>query len=90
METPEELKNKYKEYAQEKEISLNPNEKIVNAIIEGLLANEQTKGEKYCPCRKVTGDREEDKKIICPCIYHLDEISSMGHCHCNLFTKKTA
>ncbi|MFA6252446.1 MAG: ferredoxin-thioredoxin reductase catalytic domain-containing protein [Candidatus Paceibacterota bacterium] len=88
METPEELKNKYKLYAQEKGISLNSNEKIVDAIIGGLLNNEQRHGEKYCPCRKVTGNAEEDKKIICPCIYHMDEISSMGHCHCNLFVKK--
>ncbi|MCK9578282.1 ferredoxin:thioredoxin reductase [bacterium] len=88
METPEELKNKYIEYANGKDISLNPNEKIVNAIIGGLLNNEEKHGEKYCPCRKVTGNTEEDKKIICPCVYHLDEIKEMGHCHCNLFVKK--
>ncbi|MCK9393530.1 MAG: ferredoxin-thioredoxin reductase catalytic domain-containing protein [Candidatus Paceibacterota bacterium] len=90
MAKPEELKTEYEKYALEKDISLNPNEKIVNAIIGGLLNNEDKYGEKYCPCRKVTGDKEEDKKIICPCIYHLDEINSMGHCHCNLFVKKTA
>jgi ferredoxin-thioredoxin reductase catalytic subunit len=87
MAKSEELKNEYEEYAKENEISLNPNEKIVNAIIEGLLNNEEKYGEKYCPCRKVTGDKEEDKKIICPCIYHLEEINSIGHCHCNLFIK---
>jgi len=88
MTKSEELKNEYKEYAKGKEISLNPNEKIVDAIIGGLFNNEEKYGEKYCPCRKVIGNKEEDKKIICPCIYHLDEINSMGHCHCNLFVKK--
>lgn len=88
METPEELKNKYIEYSKEKDISLNPNERIVDAIIGGLLNNEEKYGEKYCPCRKVTGNIDEDKKIICPCIYHMDEIKEMGHCHCNLFVKK--
>ena len=68
--------------------SLNSNEKIVDAIIGELFNNEEKYGEKYCPCRKVTGNKEEDKKIICPCIYHLDEIEEMGHCHCNLFVKK--
>lgn len=84
----EELLKTYIEYAEKNNIALNPNEKIVEAIIDGLLNREQVNGERYCPCRKVSGDKEEDKKIICPCIYHLEEIETMGHCHCNLFVKK--
>ncbi|MDD5639975.1 MAG: ferredoxin-thioredoxin reductase catalytic domain-containing protein [Candidatus Pacebacteria bacterium] len=87
MEKTEEIRLKYEEYSKKNNISLNPNETIVNGIINGLLNNEQKYGEQYCPCRKVTGDKEIDKKIICPCIYHMDEIASMGHCHCNLFVK---
>lgn len=83
-----ELRVGYEKYAAEKGIALNSNDNIVSTIISGLLKREEEYGEKYCPCRKVTGNKEEDKKIICPCIYHLDEINSIGHCHCNLFVKK--
>ncbi|MDD4409481.1 MAG: ferredoxin-thioredoxin reductase catalytic domain-containing protein [Candidatus Pacebacteria bacterium] len=83
-----ELLEGYTAYAEEKGIALNSNERIVGAVIEGLLYNEEQKGAKYCPCRKVSGNKEEDEKIICPCVYHLDEIETMGHCHCNLFVSK--
>lgn len=87
-ENAKDLIEEYKKYAEEKGISLNPNERLVIAVVEGLLDWEKRSGERYCPCRKVTGDKEEDKKIICPCVYHLEEVESMGHCHCNLFVKK--
>ncbi|MBN2330533.1 MAG: ferredoxin:thioredoxin reductase [Candidatus Aenigmarchaeota archaeon] len=77
----------YKGYAKRSGFRLNPDMKIVEAICLGLLANEQKHGARYCPCRMVTGDKEEDKKIVCPCVYHKDEIKKMGHCHCRLFVR---
>lgn len=76
------------EHAQLKKISLNPDQRISEAVIKGLLEREQKYGQRYCPCRKITGCLEEDKKIICPCVYHLDEIEKDGHCLCRLFVKK--
>lgn len=75
-------------YAAKEGIKLNPNEKVVLGIIRGLLRNKKFKGEIYCPCRMVTGNKEEDKKIICPCIYHKQEIRDMNHCKCTLFFGK--
>jgi ferredoxin-thioredoxin reductase catalytic subunit len=83
----EELIKQYEQYAKDNGFALNPNRKIVEGIVGGLLAREEKFGARYCPCRIVTGDKEEDKKIICPCIYHKDEIEKDGHCHCNLFVK---
>lgn len=83
-----ELKEKSKKYAESAGIALNPNEKIVDGIIKGLLRNKEKNGELYCPCRMQTGLKEADKKIICPCAYHLKEIEEDGHCHCLLFVKK--
>jgi len=83
----DELIKKYSEYAQENGFQLNPDKKTVERIIKGLLANEQKHGEKYCPCRRLTGDKEEDSKKICPCVYHKDEIAKDGRCFCGLFTK---
>lgn len=84
----EKLLKSAKEYAEkEPTLKLNPNTAIVNAIVKGLARNKEKYGEAYCPCRQVSGDKEEDKKIICPCIYNKDEIEKQGYCHCRLFVK---
>lgn len=83
----EKLKKKYAEYAKENGFNLNPDEKILNGVLNGLIARKENFGEKYCPCRKMTGNKKEDKRIICPCIYHKEEIERDGHCFCNLFTR---
>lgn len=82
-----ELREKYEKYAKENSFSLNPDEKTTENIIKALLLREKEFGEKYCPCRRITGDKEVDRKIICPCIYHKEEIKEDGHCLCNLFVK---
>ncbi len=84
-ENSEELRKEAEEHAQKTGIKLNPKDKIVETIMKGLLKNKESKGENYCPCRIVSGDKEEDKKIICPCIYHKKEIEVDGHCKCYLF-----
>ena len=64
---------------------VNPNEKQLGAVIKGLARNTIRFGEQYCPCRMRTGDLDKDKEIICPCIFHEDEIANDGYCHCRLF-----
>ena len=83
-----ELKKAAKKYADSVGISLNPNDKIVDGIVAGLLKNKEKKGEIYCPCRRVIGDKEKDKEIICPCVFGRGEVELQGHSHCNLFVKK--
>ena len=80
--------DKSKEYAESAGYMLNPDGKVVNIVALGLLNNEKKYGKQYCPCRRVKGNAEEDAKIICPCIYHQEEIAKDGHCHCRLFVKK--
>ena len=77
----------YEDYAQKNNLRLNPDKKAIERIMKGLLANEAKHGKKYCPCRRVTGDKAEDAKKICPCIWHKDEVEKDGHCFCNLFVK---
>jgi len=83
----EKLMKKLEQHADEKGIKLNPNKAIVENIADSLLTREKELGEQYCPCRRPTGDKEEDKKIICPCVYHLDEIKKDGQCLCLLYVK---
>ena len=90
MESEEEQKllEQSKKFAEETGIALNPNEKIAKAVVKGLIAKEKQFGEKYCPCRVLSKDKEKDKEIICPCVFHRKEIEEQGHCHCNLFVAK--
>jgi len=83
----EELIKEYIDYAEKNGFKLNPDRKVVERIIDGLFAKEKLNGKKYCPCRRVTGNEEEDLKIVCPCIYHKDEIAKDGKCFCGLFVK---
>ena len=61
-------------------ISLNENEKIVNAVKEGL---KRTGG--YCPCRI-----ERIPEYICMCEEFRNQIKDPfyeGYCHCRLYYK---
>ncbi len=77
----------YEKYAESMGFKLNPNKAIVEGTIKGLMARKEEFGEPYCPCRKMSGVKEEDELIICPCAYHEEEIEKDGHCFCNLFVK---
>jgi ferredoxin-thioredoxin reductase catalytic subunit len=83
----EQLMKEYEKYAKENGFQLNPDKKALERILSGLLKNEAKYGAKYCPCRRVSGDKEEDAKKICACIWHKDEIKNNGHCLCQLYFK---
>jgi ferredoxin-thioredoxin reductase catalytic subunit len=87
MDKIENLIKEYSEYAQNNGFRLNPNKKVVEGIVAGLLKNEEKYGKKYCPCRRISGNAEEDSKKICPCFWHKDEIQKDGHCFCQLYVK---
>ncbi len=81
------MMERYDNYAKSNGFRLNPDKKTVERVINGLLLNEKKYGKKYCPCRRVSGNGEEDTKKICPCAFHKEEIEKDGHCLCNLFVK---
>jgi len=83
----EEMIKNYADYSRSNGFKLNPDKAAVERIMKGLLANEKKHGKKYCPCRRVTGNAEEDAKNICPCAYHRQELEKEGHCLCWLFVK---
>jgi len=84
----EEVIRGYQEYAEKNGFKLNPDREVVERLAKGLLENEKKYGERYCPCRRVVGNLEEDKPKICPCAWHREEIEKEGHCLCGLFWKK--
>lgn len=83
-----EILSSLQEYAKKSGFTLNPDKKQLNFIIKGLKANEDKHGFRFCTCRVVTGNSDRDGLIICPCIYHKQEITSQGSCFCKLFFTK--
>jgi len=77
-----------KAYAKKNNFVLNPDKKQLKTVIRGLVRNKSRYGHQYCPCRIRSGDEEKDRAIVCPCVYHKDEIKQDGSCHCNLYFKK--
>jgi len=53
-----------------------------------LIKQIEKYGKPYCPCRKVTGDPERDRVIICPCKYHVNELKKYHTCLCGLYREK--
>jgi ferredoxin-thioredoxin reductase catalytic subunit len=76
-----------KEYAQKNGLKTNPDYDIVVFAIKGLAQNKKEYGIQYCGCQKVTGNKEKDKDIICPCIHRTLDIQKKGSCKCGLFIK---
>ena len=64
----------------------NKDRERVFELLEALLVN---KGRYMsCPCRLAGGDRENDKDIICPCVYRAPDVEEYGSCYCNLYVSK--
>jgi len=78
----------YQDYAEKNGFMLNPDKKVVERLVTGLLLNEEKWGAKYCPCRRISGNQKEDQPKICPCKWHREEIEKDGQCFCGLFHKK--
>ena len=65
--------------------ALNRDEGFLADLVEGLKTNYNRYGYFLCPCRDGTGNRGEDKDIICPCDYNVPDQKEYGHCYCALF-----
>lgn len=84
----DELRKRLEGYAEGKDFRFNPDEEIVSGILAAMTKRREKFGNDFCPCRRVTGDAEKDKDIVCPCAFHLEELEKDGHCHCYLFTRE--
>jgi len=57
-------------------------------LLESLIANKDRLGYMACPCRLANGERENDKDIICPCVYREEDVKEFGACYCALYVSK--
>ena len=58
------------------------------SIIADLLVNKARYGYMACPCRLASGDRGEDRDILCPCLYRKQDVQEYGSCYCNLYVSR--
>jgi len=66
-----------------------PNPEMVDFLLEQEVLLEKKHGSPFCPCQALTGNREADMKIVCPCIpYHRKHFDYMKQCWCGLFIHK--
>jgi len=59
--------------------------KRVDELLEALLINKERYGYMACPCRLASGEKDDDKDIICPCVYREPDVAEFGSCYCNLY-----
>lgn len=102
VETLKVPKEKFKEklkfaktVAKERKWRVNPDPKIRNMLLVGLIKNEEKFGLPLCPCKTpVDENGEVIKKNVCPCqktdnfLGSEEEIKRKGHCFCGLFLDK--
>ena len=76
-------------FTEKNEFQVSPDSEKVNMLLEGIFNNEKNHGLKYCPCRLITKDFEEDLKIVCPCNFLAhDTYKEKGECWCGLFVRR--
>ncbi len=57
-------------------------------LLESLLTNKERMGYMACPCRLANGSFEDDRDIICPCVYREEDLKEYGACFCALYVTK--
>lgn len=60
----------------------------VDELLEALITNKERYGYMVCPCRLASGERDQDKDIICPCVYREPDVQEFGSCYCNLYVSR--
>jgi ferredoxin-thioredoxin reductase catalytic subunit len=66
----------------------NKDESMTLQLMDSLLANKERYGYMACPCRLASGDRNQDRDIICPCEYREDDVREYGSCFCGLYVSR--
>jgi len=83
-----ELYDKLKKVQEPKGYYFSNDHERVMELLDALLVNKERYGYMVCPCRLASGDRENDRDIICPCEYREPDVAEFGSCYCNLYVSK--
>ena len=84
-----EFRDAIERFAVGNDFQVNPDKKRIETLFEGIFNNEKNHGLKYCPCRLITKDFEEDLKLVCPCNFlSHSTYKEKGECWCGLFKRR--
>ncbi len=81
----EQLYAALKKSQEAKGIYFNKDKDLVFELLESLILNKERYGYMACPCRLACGDRDNDKDIVCPCVYRAKDLEEFGACFCGLY-----
>ena len=81
----EQLYEMLKKAQEPKGYYFNTDKERVFDLLAALITNKNRHGYMACPCRLASGDKENDKDIICPCVYREPDLEEYGSCYCNLY-----
>jgi ferredoxin-thioredoxin reductase catalytic subunit len=73
---------------EQKKYFLNPDTAFVKKLVKSLLENQERYGHWACPCRLASGNREEDRDILCPCDYMKLDVQEFAACCCALYVSE--
>lgn len=84
----EKIYQRLDKFAESKGYHLNPDIEFTKDLIRSLLINQKRYGYWACPCRLASGNRAEDRDIICPCDYRDPDLNEFGACYCALYVSQ--
>jgi ferredoxin-thioredoxin reductase catalytic subunit len=84
----QELFDRMKKVQEPKGYYFNTEKERTLELLNALLLNKERYGYMGCPCRLLSGDRQADRDIICPCVYSVPDIEEYGSCYCNLYVSE--
>lgn len=84
----DELHDRLKKTQEAKGYFFNNDRERTFDLLRGLLTNRDRYGYMSCPCRLASGHREQDKDIICPCVYRQPDVAEFGACYCQLYVSE--
>ena len=84
----DDLHDTLKKIQEQKGYYFNEDKERTFDLLRGLLTNKARYGYMSCPCRLASGNREEDKDIVCPCAYRKPDVNEFGSCYCQLYVKR--
>jgi ferredoxin-thioredoxin reductase catalytic subunit len=84
----EKLYEMLKKSQEEKGYYFSKDRERVFDLLNALIQNKERYGYMACPCRLASGDRDQDKDIICPCVYREPDVQEYGSCYCNLYVSR--